>query len=338
MNTEGARSSAGSLCPPCCAILKAASIGIDTAHDTDRRMHMRVELWGRGYVSLVDFLLNYYRRPSDDRLLSLDLPLTGALPQNIMQFLASAAISCRRPHHSPSALSDFDFAANALLSALDPHWGSARLTRECVSRAQRADEAARAVRKKYGDQGQMGEFELDVDMDLSNIGGSSKFHLRDDADIDDVDEMASVPVVRNRQPRHVTDHAFAPRPTEHTLIIDDDDENGEDDVDIDDIQPIHHVNRYTNDVGNNPLPIPLHDKSISKVHSHNYHPKRSPHKPPKKQCEKMVSSMIKGMVAELTGGRSRTVDERQAEAWVEQVGVEALNQFAKRWNRSFGVD
>lgn len=53
-------------------------------------------------------------------------------------------------------------------------------------------------------------------------------------------------------------------------------------------------------------------------------------------CEKMVSSMIKGMVAEVTGGRPRTVDEKDAQAWVERAGVQALNQFAQHWVNSIG--
>lgn len=52
-------------------------------------------------------------------------------------------------------------------------------------------------------------------------------------------------------------------------------------------------------------------------------------------CDRMVSSMIKGMVAETTGGRSRTTDEVDAEAWVEEAGLEALNKYAQNWFRSF---
>lgn len=55
-------------------------------------------------------------------------------------------------------------------------------------------------------------------------------------------------------------------------------------------------------------------------------------------CERMVSSMIKGIVAESTGGRQRTEDEVDAEAWVEEVGVEALNRYAQKWFRSAGID
>lgn len=53
------------------------------------------------------------------------------------------------------------------------------------------------------------------------------------------------------------------------------------------------------------------------------------------KCDRMVSSMIKGMVAESTGGRSRTTDEVDAEVWVENAGLEALNNYAQNWFRSF---
>lgn len=55
----------------------------------------------------------------------------------------------------------------------------------------------------------MGQFELDVDMDISTIGGSSKFNLREDADNDNDDEVEFAPIFRNRQFSLVTDHALA---------------------------------------------------------------------------------------------------------------------------------